>query len=174
MIAIVIAGIIASVALPSLSNLVRSATTNEAVQTAARVADYIRAYSQSQVSKSNAQIIAELNEYSTIDAKCSSGCLEKLITTLKPPGDAKFTYELSAIAAGADARTDGGANVGDVVFCIKGTKDTYDVLFSSHSTTVVGWDGNSNRGHYISGGSTPATAGGYCAADGTASASYLK
>src|SRR5438067_10786567 len=115
-----------------------------------------------------------------IDAKVATpdlsgtGEISSIIPQVQLPKDAHFNYAISAAVA-----TD-GPSTGEVVYCITATGRSNaavsggKVLYSSVASSVAGWDGHVNRAAFVNGltALTGVSPGGYCAAVGTATATF--
>lgn len=171
MVVVSIIGILAAIGVPRVFAYVRTSETAEVTQAAGRILAGVKGYADSQL-KTAAEVVADID--GTELTPDSSGLTE--LTTIIPflvlPTDGAFDYAISAIAA------TGGPESGEAVICITATGRATSavaggkLLYSSTPSKAGGWDGNINRTPFVNGETalTSATAGGYCAATGTAQA----
>lgn len=173
MVVVTIIGILAAIAIPRVFAYIRTSATAEVSQTASNIAASITGYNESQL-KSAAALQAEIDGTDVTPDASGDNELSQFIPQIQIPGNSNFDYLVSAEVA-----TDGPL-IGDVVYCITATGRASaavsggKVLFSSVASTEAGWDGRMNRSAFVNGATdfTGVTAGGYCAADGTATATF--
>lgn len=171
MVVVAIIGILAAIGAPRLFAYVRTSQTAEVSQFGARIAQAVNAYADARAA---GDAVTAINAAPNLGGGTPATELSTVIPELVLPGDAHFTYVVNSVLATA------GPQNGQIVYCIKATGNaTGDfragvangiVLVSSAATEAAGWEGAVNRVQYRSGGT--AAAGGYCAANGTASATY--
>ena len=172
MVVTTIIGVLASVAAPQVFGYMRASTTVQVVHTASHVENAIWSYLQSSL-KPTATVKAEIDGRTITPDLSGSNEFTDLIPVFQPAPNGDFDYVVSAEVAAS------GPLAGEIVYCILATGRTSaavpdgHVLYSSANTTAPGRDGRINRTPYVSGDADLGNvqAGGYCAADGTASAS---
>lgn len=170
MVVVTIIGILAAIGVPRVFAYVRASETAEVSQSAGRIAAGIKSFGDSQL-KAAAAVVTDVNATTLTPDSSGTAEISQIIPFLRLSPDSNYDYAISA-AVGAV----GTPQAGDPVFCITATGRTTagvaggKILFSSAPTTASGWDSNVNRVPYVNGDTdlTNATAGGYCAADGTA------
>jgi prepilin-type N-terminal cleavage/methylation domain-containing protein len=173
MVVVTIIGILAAIAIPRVFSYIRTSSTAEVAQDAANMVGAISGYAQSQLQSAAALQAAIDTKVATPDLT-GTGEISTLIPQVQLPKDGHFNYVISAKVATA------GPSSGDVVYCIKATGRSNAavsggiILYSSAASTVAGWDGHINRTAFVNGLTTltGVSAGGYCAADGTSTATY--
>jgi prepilin-type N-terminal cleavage/methylation domain-containing protein len=175
MVVVTIIGILAAIAIPRVFSYIRTSATAEVAQDAATITSAISGYAQSQL-QTAATIQSQVDgKIATPDLLGSGTQISTIVPQLQLPKDGHFDYTISA-AIGSGT----GPGTGEVVYCIKAVGRANSavaggiVLYSSAASAQPGWDGHVNRTSFVNGRTdlTGATAGGYCAADGTASASF--
>lgn len=175
MVVVTIVGVLAAVAIPRYVSYVRTSQTAEVGQVAGSIVSAMQAYTDAQ-SLTPALAVQLFSARTLAPAGTTPGSnLADVLPQLNLPRNATFTYAVSAIPA------TGGAQQGDVVYCIIATGNPNAgvpggrVLYSSSpvaSTNTTGlWAGRIYNRDYV-GGTTALTAqaGGYCGADGAAQA----
>jgi prepilin-type N-terminal cleavage/methylation domain-containing protein len=173
MVVVTIIGVLAAVAVPRVFGYLRTSATTEVAQTGGAVVSAISGYSQSQM-KTAAALKTEINGTQVTPDASGDTELSTIIPQLQISPDADFDYEISAEVATA------GPQSGNLVYCVKATgRGTSSVegglvLYSSAASTQPGWDGNVNRTPFVNGNTTltGVSAGGYCSATGTATATF--
>jgi prepilin-type N-terminal cleavage/methylation domain-containing protein len=173
MVVVTIIGILAAIAIPRVFSYIRTSATAEVAQDASSVTGAIAGYAQSQL-QTAAAVKAQVDGKVATPDLSGTGEISTLIPQVQIPKDGHFNYAISAIVATA------GPATGELVFCIIATGRSNaavsggKVLYSSVGTNAAGWDGHVNRIAFVNGKTdlTGATAGGYCAADGTAQATF--
>jgi prepilin-type N-terminal cleavage/methylation domain-containing protein len=177
MVVVTIIGILAAIAIPRVFSYIRTSSTAEVAQDAASITGAISGYAQSQLQTASA-LQTQLNStVATPDLLGTGTQISTIIPQVQIPKDGHFNYTISTAIGGGTT----GPSVGEVVYCIKAVGRTNAavpggiVLYSSAASTKGGWDGHINRTPFVNGASTTTgvVAGGYCAADGTASATFL-
>lgn len=173
MVVVTIIGILAAIGIPRVFSYIRTSATAEVAQDASSITGAMSGYAQSRLQTAAVTQAAVTGKTATPDLSTATE-ISSVIPQIQLPKNAKFNYAISAIVATA------GPSSGDVVYCITATGRSTaavsggKVLYSSASTTAAGWDGHVNRTAFVNGLTdlTGATAGGYCAADGTAQATF--
>src|SRR4051794_28271330 len=173
MVVVTIIGILAAIAIPRVFSYIRTSATAEVAQDAASITGAISGYAQSQMQTAAALQAAIDGKVATPDLS-GTGEISSTIPQVQLPRDAHFNYAISAVVATA------GPSSGEVVYCITATGRSNaavsggKVLYSSIASSVAGWDGHVNRTAFVNGLTTltGVSAGGYCAADGTATATF--
>jgi prepilin-type N-terminal cleavage/methylation domain-containing protein len=179
MMAVIVVGIVAAVAIPRYVSHIRASETAEVGQLGREIVSAMNAYVDSEELPASAAVTLFNSAYliGTGDTAPAGTALGTIVPQLDLPADAKFDYQVSAATA-----TTGPAS-GNVVYCIRATgRSTAGnaggvVLYSSiPSRTAAGWHGNINSIPYASdtSGMPPGgvTAGGYCTGAGAASAAW--
>lgn len=172
MVVVTIIGILAAIGIPRVFSYIRTSSTAEVGQDAASITSGISGYAQSQLQTAAAIKTLVNSTAATPDLSSTATEISTIIPQIQLPRDGHFDYAISAIVA------TGGPSAGDVVYCITATGRSNAavaggmVLYSSVASTKAGWDGHVNRLAYVNGQNdlTGVVAGGYCAADGTATA----
>ncbi|MBT4488562.1 MAG: type II secretion system protein [Rhodospirillaceae bacterium] len=172
MVVVTIIGILAAIGVPRVFAYVRASETAEVSQGGGRISAAIKAYGDSQL-KAAAAVVTDLDATTLTPDGSGASEITAILPILKLPQDGKFDYAISAAVGAA-----GTPQAGETVFCITATGRTNagvvggKLLYSSVETTATGWDGRVNRIPFVNGDTdlTSATAGGYCAATGTAQA----
>jgi prepilin-type N-terminal cleavage/methylation domain-containing protein len=173
MVVVTIIGILAAIAIPRAFSYIRTSSTAEVAQDAASINGAISGYAQSQLQPA-ATLKTQIDTTVATPDLSGTNELSSIIPQAQLPKDGHFNYAVSAIVATA------GPASGDVVYCIIATGRSNaavvggKVLYSSVATTASGWDGHINRIPFVNGKTdlTGATAGGYCSATGTATATF--
>jgi prepilin-type N-terminal cleavage/methylation domain-containing protein len=175
MVVVTIIGILAAIAIPRVFSYIRTSSTAEVAQDAASITGAIAGYAQSQLQTATA-LQAALDATQATPDSTGTKEISTIIPQVQIPKDGHFNYAIStAIGTGTT-----GPSIGEVVYCIKATGRTNAavpgglVLYSSAASTKAGWDGHVNRTPFVNGATTTTglTAGGYCAADGTAQGAF--
>ncbi len=181
MVVVTIIGILAAIAIPRYINYLRTSQTAEAGNEAAIMITAMQAYEDAQGATPAAVVTTftgqQLVPPSAATQPAAGKSLAAILPQLTLPGNAGFTYTVSAIAA------TGGPATNDVAYCITataivqtaaGTGPGGIVLYSSAPATpaVTTWTGRMYLAAYLNGSTTVAAspAGGYCAAAGAAQA----
>jgi prepilin-type N-terminal cleavage/methylation domain-containing protein len=176
MVVVAIIGILAAIGLPQLFAYIRTAEASEAERFSGLIARNLLAKSDvmGKSATQKAAFVTAVNNTALAPtvAQLPAGTtnLATVIPQLSLPGDAKFTYTVSAGQPATD-----GDRQGDVVFCIKATsleESTLTVLFSVTSTDVATWNGNASNVNYVTQGDSAHAAGGYCSDAGLVSLTY--
>lgn len=173
MVVVTIIGILAAIAIPRVFSYIRTSATAEVAQDAASVTGAIAGYAQSQL-QTAAALQAQVDGKVATPDLSGTGEISTIIPQVQIPKDGHFNYAISAIVATA------GPSAGEIVYCITATGRSNaavsggKVLYSSVGSAQAGWDGHVNRVPFVNGRTdlTGATAGGYCAADGSATATF--
>ena len=174
MVVVTIIGILAAIGIPRVFSYIRTSSTAEVGQDAANLTGAISGYAQSQLQAAAATSTA-VNAVPNATPDVSTATeISTLIPQAQLPKDGHFNYVINSIVATA------GPNNGDVVYCILATGRANasvaggKILYSSAASANAGWDGHVNRTAYVNGLTTLAgvTAGGYCSATGTATATF--
>lgn len=173
MVVVTIIGILAAIAIPRVFSYIRTSATAEVAQDAASVTGAISGYAQSQL-QTAAALKTQIDGTSATPDLSGTTEISTIIPQIQIPKDGHFNYAISAVVA-----TDGPAK-DEVAYCIIATGRTNaavsggKVLYSSAASTKAGWDGRVNRTPFVNGDTTltGVTAGGYCTATGTASATF--
>jgi len=175
MVVVTIIGILAAIAIPRVFSYIRTSATAEVAQDAASVTGAIAGYAQSQLQTAAALQAQVDGKVATPDLLGTGTQISTIIPQVQLPRDGHFDYTISAAVG-----TGTGPGTGEVVYCIKAVGRANSavaggiVLYSSVASTQAGWDGHVNRTPFVNGATTTAgvNAGGYCAADGTAQATF--
>jgi prepilin-type N-terminal cleavage/methylation domain-containing protein len=166
MVVVTIIGILAAIAIPRVFSYIRTSATAEVAQDASSITGAIAGYAQSQL-QTAAIIQGQVDgKIATPDLLGTGTQISTIIPQVQLPPDAHFNYVINAAVSS-----------GEVVYCIIATGRSNaavaggKVLYSSIASNQPGWDGHINRTAFVNGKTdlTGATAGGYCAADGSAS-----
>ncbi len=165
MVVVTIIGILAAIAIPRVFSYIRTSSTAEVAQDAGNIAAAISGYAQSQLQTASALQGQIDGKVVTPDLSGTTSEISTVIPQIQLPKDGHFNYAISAAVVS-----------GDVVYCITATGRSNasvaggKILYSSIASTKPGWDGHINRTAYVNGLTTltGVNAGGYCAADGTA------
>jgi prepilin-type N-terminal cleavage/methylation domain-containing protein len=176
MVVVTIIGILAAIAIPRVFSYIRTSSTAEVAQDAASITGAISGYAQSQLQTATALKTQIDGTVATPDLSGTTTEISNIIPQVQIPKDGHFNYAISA-AIGTGTT---GPSIGEVVYCIKATGRANAavpggiVLYSSAASTKAGWDGHVNRTPFVNGATvtTGLTAGGYCAADGTAQGAF--
>ena len=175
MIVVTIIGILAAVAIPRYITYMRSSQTAEVGSVGGLMVSAMQAYADSQNLTPAAAATLFSGASLAPAGTTPTNNLATILPQLSLPGNAAFTYAVSAISATA------GQQNNDVAYCIMATANTSPnsvVLYSSSpilSTGTAGangWVGRIYNKSYLSGtsGLGTAAAGGYCSAAGVAQA----
>ena len=173
MVVVTIIGILAAIAIPRVFSYIRTSSTAEVSQDGATIISTISSYAQSGV-QSAATTQAQVTGTVATPDLSGTGEISQIIPQLQLPKDAHFNYAISAVIATS------GPSSGELAYCVTATGRANSavsggkVLFSSVASTATGWDGHINRTAFVAGTTnlTGVQAGGYCAADGSASAAF--
>jgi prepilin-type N-terminal cleavage/methylation domain-containing protein len=177
MIVVTIIGILAAVAIPRYITYLRSSQTAEVGNVAGLMVSAMQSYADSQSLTPAAAATLFSGTTLAPAGTTPASNLAAILPQLSLPGNAAFTYAVSAITAS------GGPQNLDVAYCITATANAASggvVLYSSSAVSPTGtagangWAGRVYNKSYVSGAATlgTATAGGYCSATGTSQASY--
>jgi prepilin-type N-terminal cleavage/methylation domain-containing protein len=175
MVVVTIIGILAAIGIPRVFSYIRTSSTAEVAQDAANITGAISGYAQSQLQTATA-LKAQIDGTGATPDLSGTKEISTIIPQIQLPKDGHFNYAISAAIG-----TGVGPGKDEVVYCIIATGRTNasvaggQVLYSSVASTVAGWDGHINRTAYVNGQTdlTGVKPGGYCAADGTAQATYV-
>ncbi|MGI4978218.1 MAG: type IV pilin protein [Janthinobacterium lividum] len=177
MIVVTIIGILAAVAIPRYITYMRSSQTAEVGNIGGLMVSAMQSYADAQ-SLASGTVVTMFNGTYLVPAggTAPSGgtALSNVLPQLTLPGNASFTYTVSAIAATA------GPQSGDVAYCILAAPASgASVMYSSSPISPTGtaakngWTGRVFNQSYVNGAaSLTGVAGGYCSATGAAQASY--
>ncbi len=177
MIVVTIIGILAAVAIPRYITYMRSSQTAEVGNIGGLMVSAMQSYADAQSLTPAAAVTAFNGTYLVPTGGTAPGsgtALSTVLPQLTLPGNASFTYTVSAIAATA------GPQNGDVAYCILAAPASgASVMYSSSpvsptgSAAKGGWTGRVFNQSYVNGAASLAgVAGGYCSASGTAQATY--
>lgn len=172
MVVVSIIGILAAIGIPRVFAYVRASETAEVSQAAGRIAAGIKAYEDSQL-KTAAEVVADIDGTELTPDGTGTTEISTIIPFLILNTDGHYNYTINAVVGAATTPLEG-----EVALCITadgraeagvaGGKLAYTNVF----TSATGWDSNINRTPYVAGETdfTSLSAGGYCAATGTAQA----
>lgn len=177
MIVVTIIGILAAVAIPRYITYMRSSQTAEVGNIGGLMVSAMQSYADAQ-SLTPATAVTAFNGtgLAPAGATAPTNPLNTVLPQLALPGNASFSYAVSAVAASA------GPQSGDVAYCILATpvvSGFAPVMYSSSPISATGtaakngWTGRVFNQSYVNGVATLAgVAGGYCTAAGAAQATY--
>lgn len=160
MVVVAIIGILAAIGLPKMTQFLRTAETDEAVEQFGRINKGITGYiSSNQASLATLQGVLNLRTLGT-----GTDLLSEVIQHLNLPSDAKFNYQISATVNGSDLDicilAKGNANAG-----VQSGEVYYSSTLVAPSATTEHWENHVNRAHYVAEGSgITFQAGGACTA----------
>lgn len=179
MIVVTIIGILAAVAIPRYITYMRSSQTAEVGNIGGLMVSAMQSYADAQSLTPAAAVTAFNNTgLAPAGATAPTNPLSNVLPQLALPGNAGFSYAVSAIAATA------GPQNGDVAYCILATPvggGVAPVMYSSSPVSTAtgatasanGWTGRVFNKSYVNGAaSLTGVAGGYCSATGAAQATY--
>lgn len=156
MVVVAIIGILATIALPQLTNYMKNAETAEPAERLGEIAKNIQGYIDSRPSITAFGHLSGLVLHPTT----ASSTLTNTIPTLVLSASSKWQYWVRSISVDTTTRV-ASLCLGAMLSGATTASNGIGVFYSSTSTTDTGWDGNFNRVNYIK--NTAATvSGGVC------------
>ncbi len=147
MVVVAIIGILAAIGLPKMTQFLRTAETDEAVEQFSRINKGITGYiSSNQASLATLQGVLDLRTLGT-----GTDLLSELIQHISLPSDAKFNYQISAVVVGTDLNVCILAK-GNATAAVEDGEVYYSSTLVPPSGTTEHWENHVNRAHYVAEG----------------------
>jgi len=175
MIVVTIIGILAAVAIPRYITYMLSSQAAEVGNIGGLMVGAMQSYADAQsLSPLSTMMLFNGTGLAPSTAVPPGTPLTNVLPQLALPGNASFSYQVSAFVANV------GPQSGEVAYCITATPTTgAAILYSSSPVSASstaganGWTGRVFNKSYVSGLTTlSGVAGGYCSADGKAQPTY--